>query len=291
MPGPEPRLDDLLGDLRLDLQKAGIAEAARDLRLLAGGLLDLSPAALISRGRDAVSSADAERLREAAARRAAGEPVHRILGYREFYGLTLRLSPGTLEPRPDTEILVDAMLPFLLERAKDGGQPKVLDLGTGTGAICLALLAECPQARGTGVDISDDALATATANADINGLNGRFRALKSDWFSEVGGRFDAIVSNPPYIPSGDLAGLDREVREHDPQKALDGGPDGLDPYRVIANHAADHLEPGGWVGVEFGWNQQRDVRAIFEQAGFVMLEARRDYGGNDRVMIFAAAAR
>lgn len=291
MPGPEQRLDDLLAELRLVLQTAGVAEAALDTRLLAGGLLDLSPAGLISRGRDAVSPDEAARLRAAVARRAGGEPVHRILGYREFYGLKLRLSAGTLEPRPDTEILVDAMLPFLRDLAERGGRPQVLDLGTGTGAICLALLAECPQARGVGVDLSDDALATAAGNAEINGLNGRFRALKSDWFSEVGGRFDAIVSNPPYIPTGDLASLDREVREHDPAAALDGGPDGLDPYRVIADHALDHLVPGGRVGVEFGWNQQSEVRAIFEQAGFAIVDARKDYGGNDRVMIFAVAAR
>lgn len=290
MPAPDLSLDAVLSNMRMRFRKAGIDDPALEARILAGGLLGLSPAELITNGRAPVSAKDFERLEDAAARRVGGEPVYRILGEREFYGLRLTLSRETLEPRPDTEVLVEAVLPFLSQRAADKGRARLLDLGTGTGAIALALLANCPEAFGIGTDISEDALATATRNADINGLNGRFRALKSDWFSNVEDRFDLIVSNPPYIPSEDIAGLDREVREHDPHRALDGGPDGLEPYRIIANQALSYLEAGGRIGVEFGFDQQLAVRSIFEQAGFVMVEARKDYGGRDRVMIFAAHA-
>lgn len=290
MLGPDAVLDDLLGEARTRFSASGIEDFALEARLLAGGLLNLSTAELISHGRQPVSEQDLLRLRAAIERRVAGEPVFRILGQREFYGLNLSLSKDTLEPRPDTEALVDAVLPHLSRMAVEGAVPRILDLGTGTGAICLALLHECAEAVGVGVDLSAGALATAQANADMNGLNSRFKALESDWFSAVEGCFDLIVSNPPYIPSGDIAGLDREVREHDPLLALDGGEDGLGPYRIIANHATRYLTPGGLVAVEFGWNQLSSVRTIFEQANFAMLEAIRDYGGRDRGMIFTANA-
>src|SRR5690606_12131695 len=152
-------------------------------------------------------------------RRAAGEPVHRILGFREFYGLKLFLSPATLEPRPDTETLVDAVLPFLRRMAAREGACRVLDLGTGTGALALALLAEVPQATAVGADISVDALATAERNALENGLSSRFQAIRSDWFEKISGTFHAIVANPPYIPSYELETLQSEVRDHDPAMA------------------------------------------------------------------------
>lgn len=290
MPGRDLVLDDLLKEMRAAFAAAGIEDVALEARLLAGGILNLSTSDLISRGRTPVGSDDAMRLRVAAERRVAGEPVFRILGQREFYGLTLRLSKETLEPRPDTEALVEAVLPHLDRLAARGKGATVLDLGTGTGAICLALLHECREANGVGTDISADALATAGANAEMNGLGSRFRTLESDWFSAITGRFDLIVSNPPYIPSGDIAGLDREVRDHDPIAALDGGKDGLDPYRIIANQAFNHLTPEGLVAVEFGWDQKSAVRSIFEQAGFATMQAVKDYGGRDRGMFFSANA-
>jgi release factor glutamine methyltransferase len=281
-----PSLDDLLAEIRALFRQADIDDPALEARILTAGLLDLEASQLISRGRDALSVEQAHQLRAGAARRIAGEPVYRVLGWREFYGLRLALSAETLEPRPDTEAVVDAVLPLLREKAAAGLRPQVLDLGTGTGAICLALLSECPEAVGLGTDISEDALATAARNAAEHGLAGRFRAVKSDWFSALEGRFDIIVSNPPYIPSDDIPGLDREVREHDPLAALDGGPDGLAPYRVIANHAKDFMAYGGYVAVEFGWDQLEAVRGIFETTGFAAHRAIRDYGGRDRGMIF-----
>ena len=286
MPEPDLNLDAVLAEVRGLFRKADLDDPALEARILVGGLLNFEPPALITRGRDIVPAEQIERIRAAAARRVGGEPVYRILGWREFYGLKLKLSKGTLEPRPDTEVLVDALLPALQEMVAQGRKPHILDLGTGTGAICLALLNECPQASGVGTDISEDALSTAETNADMNGMGARFELLRSDWFSQVRGKFDLIVSNPPYIPSVDIAGLDREVREHDPPAALDGGMDGLDPYRIIANQALEHLADGGIIGVEFGWDQLRDVQTIFEAAGFVVRRGVQDYGGRDRALIF-----
>ena len=287
MLGPDLNLDQVMAEVRGLFRDADLDDPALEARILVSGLLDLEPAAVISRGRSPVSADDVARIRAAAARRLAGAPVYRILGWREFYSLKLQLSKGTLEPRPDTEVLVDAILPLLREIVGQGRKPRLLDLGTGTGAICLALLHEFREASGVGTDISQDALATAKANADLNGLGERFEVLQSDWFSQVRGRFDVIVSNPPYIPSADIAGLDREVLEHDPLAALDGGTDGLAPYRIIANQADQYLAEDGFVGVEFGWNQMAAVQAIFEAAGFIVRHAIRDYGGRDRALIFA----
>lgn len=287
MPGPDLNLDQVMAEVRGLFREADLDDPALEARILVSGLLDLELTALITRARDVIPAEKIERIRAAAARRVAGEPVYRILGWREFYGLRLKLSKGTLEPRPDTEVLVDAMLPVLHEMVGQGRQPRIVDIGTGTGAICLALLHECLQASGVGTDISEDALATAKANADLNGIGMRFEVLQSDWFSQVRGRFDVIVSNPPYIPSADIADLGREVREHDPLAALDGGADGLDPYRIIANQADQYLAEDGFVGVEFGWDQMAAVQAIFEAAGFIVQHAIRDYGGRDRALIFA----
>ncbi len=224
-------------------------------------------------------------LRAALARRGAGEPVHRIIGWREFYGLRLVMSSETLEPRPDTETLVDAMVERL-RWVKAGGRCRILDLGTGTGAIGLALLSQLPGATVVATDISAQALSTAAANAAALGLAPRFSTLASDWFSAVAGRFHGIVSNPPYIRSTDYEALDRSVKDFDPVRALVGGEDGLDAYRKIAARAGRHLEPGGFVGVETGFDQREDVTAIFADQGFALVEARNDLGGNHRVLVF-----
>jgi release factor glutamine methyltransferase len=223
---------------------------------------------------------------EAVARRAAGEPVHRILGFREFYGLRLALSPQTLEPRPDTETLVDALLPIVKAIAAREEACRILDLGTGTGAIALALLSAEPRAVATGVDISDDALATARSNARSLGLSDRFTAIKSDWFGKVSGRYHVIASNPPYIRSVEIETLQKEVRAFDPLRALDGGADGLDAYRIIATQSAAHLEADGVIAVEIGSTQRTDVARIFEQTGFALLKTLADLAGNDRVLAF-----
>jgi release factor glutamine methyltransferase len=282
-------LAELLRLARQRLEASGIEDAALDARLLVEHFTGTSRSDAIARP-DIVTESQAVAAVEAALeRRSAGEPVHRILGFREFYGLELSLSAQTLEPRPDTEILIDAILPFMRDVTAREGACRVLDLGTGTGAIALALLANVPDASAIGVDVSPDALATAARNAAGLGLADRFTALRSDWFSQINGRFHVIASNPPYIRSDDIAGLQAEVRLFDPVRALDGGEDGLQPYRVIAAQAAAHLEQGGAVVVEIGNTQRLEVISIFENEGFRLLEARRDLGGNDRVLLFAVA--
>ncbi len=219
------------------------------------------------------------------ARRIAGEPVHRIMGFRDFYGLRLNLSPETLEPRPDSEVLVDLALELLVKYP-----PKtIMDLGTGTGALALALLSLFPQATVIATDISAGALEIASKNAELNGLSARFGGLQSDWLEKVEGKFDLIVSNPPYIRSSVIPDLDIEVRNHDPLLALDGGPDGLTPYRIISSEAKNHLNVNGLMLVEIGFDQADDVTNLFKLNGFIKLKLQQDLGGRDRVLAFAVA--
>lgn len=278
--------DSLLAEVRRRFQAGGLDDPAQEARILVGGLLGLTAAGLLAGGRDPVGANDAARVRAAIERRLAHEPVHRILGFREFYGLTLALSPETLEPRPDTETLVERMLPFAAGAVRQKGACRILDLGTGTGAICLALLSACPGATGTGADLSAGAVATARENAARNGLQARFSAVESDWFSAITGTFDVIVSNPPYIASRVVDELDPEVRDHDPRLALDGGLDGLEAYRRIAEGAGAFLEPGGIIGLEIGFDQRQSVTKLFETKGFRLVEHARDLGGRDRAVIF-----
>lgn len=286
----EATLAEALAAARRRLAEAGTANAAQDARVLFAGVLDLSPTTFVTDGARVLSETQRQTVDEAVARRAAREPVHRILGRRAFSRLDLALSPETLEPRPDTEILVDTLVPYAKRAVAEAGRCRILDLGTGTGAICLALLDLVPGATGVGTDLSAGALETAKRNADMNDIPDRFEAVESDWFSAVVGRFDIIVSNPPYIVRSVIATLDEEVRLYDPLLALDGGEDGLDAYRAIASGAADHLREDGLVAYEIGHDQKEPVTAIMRENGFACIEAAQDFGGNDRVLIFAKAA-
>lgn len=281
-----PRLADVLAKARSRFSDAGLADAAIEARILIGGLLGLDATALFTGGDRVLDEADIAVIHAAIERRLNREPVHRILGAREFHGLRLILSPQTLEPRPDTEVLVETVLPHAMRLAVGEGRVDILDLGVGTGAIGLALLKECPQARVLGTDIAEGALATAEKNAHLNGVAERYTTLTSDWFSGVTGRFHIIVSNPPYIESKVIEALEPEVRNFDPMAALDGGPDGLDAYRAIARGAAAHLMPDGIVALEIGYDQKETVSALFVAQGFVLSEMAKDYGGNDRVLVF-----
>lgn len=279
-----PALGRLLAVTRQRLAAAGIGDAAIEARLLVESATETGRMDAIRSPDRPVGEEAALRLEALVMRRLAGEPVHRILGHREFHGIDLVLAADTLEPRDDTEALIDLAL---RTAGKDQGQAlAILDLGTGTGAIALALLAELPNARAVGTDIADGAVAAARANASRAGLADRFAAVRSDWFGDVAGRFDLIVSNPPYIPRGDIAGLAREVRLYDPLRALDGGTDGLDAYRAIAAGASAHLEAGGAVVVEIGEGQRRAVETIFRQSGFAPVDMARDLGGHERALAF-----
>lgn len=271
---------------RVRLATAGVIGSALDARLLVEHFSGTSRTDAIANpdrivGADAILAIDA-----ALARRIAGEPVHRILGFREFYGLRMALSSGTLEPRPDTETLVDALLPFVKAITAREGVCRILDLGTGTGAIALALLNAEPDAEAVATDVSEDALATARSNASALGLSNRFVTVRSDWFAKIHGRYHVIASNPPYIKSEEIETLQKEVWAFDPLRALDGGIDGLQAYRVLASQSESYLCSGGIVGVEIGSTQRLEVTSLFEQAGFTALRSVVDLGGNDRVLMF-----
>lgn len=278
-------LAQLLDAARRRLSAGEMDDPALEARMLVEHFTGTTRSDAIASPQRPVPAGQVKAVEAALARRLAGEPVHRIFGWRDFYGLRLTLSPDTLEPRPDTETLVDAVLPFL--RELDVAAPiRILDLGTGTGAIALAIAANLPEALVTATDISPEALATATANAAANGLADRFIPLVSDWFSAVEGKFHAIVSNPPYIPSDVIQTLQPEVRLHDPGRALDGGADGLVAYRALAHGSAVHLEADGRIAVEIGHGQRFDVQRIFMEAGYKSLEVYRDLAGTERVLMF-----
>ena len=279
---------EALRTLRNALRTAEVESADLDARLLLEHVTGLVALDLVRDPTRALTKEQVAALDAVQSRRLQGEPVHRILGYRDFHGLRFNLSPDTLEPRPDTEILVDAVAPWLRDRIATTGACRLLDLGTGSGAIAVSLLKEVAGLRAVGTDLSAGALEAASGNAHINGVADRFATIRSDWFADVTGRFDAIVSNPPYIVHGEIAALSRDVRDHDPMRALDGGEDGLDAYRSIAEGASALLHKDGIVGLEIGWDQKASVSEILERAGFSLIDARKDYGGNDRVLIFRA---
>lgn len=276
----------VLVKFRRELAGAGVPDPGFEARLMLQHLAGVTVTDTVTKADTPIGRGVIGDIEAALARRLNGEPLHRILGWREFYGLRLALSAGTLEPRPDTETLVDAVLPFVRETAAQEGACRILDLGTGTGAVALALLSEVQAAEAVGVDVSSDALATATANARALGLANRFRPLVSDWFDAVRGTFHLIVSNPPYISWKELDALPPEVARFDPRKALDGGRDGLEAYRRIAARAGMHLEGQGRLAVEIGARQRDAVSGVFRQHGFSSGGLVRDLGGNDRVMVF-----
>jgi release factor glutamine methyltransferase len=240
-----------------------------DARMLVGAALGLDLTGMIAAATRPVTAAEAARLEDFAGRRLKGEPVARILGSREFWGLPLQLSAATLVPRPDTETVVALALQML--RAGPGAdRPRIVDLGTGSGPILLALLSELPDAMGVGTDISTAALRTARANARNLGLARRAAFVACDYASALSGAFDLIVSNPPYIRSGEINDLASEVRDHDPLGALDGGSDGLDAYRALIPQAVRLLAPGGGLALEVGHDQGADVEQLMAAAGLTL---------------------
>ena len=240
-----------------------------DARILVGAALGLDLTGMIAAATRPVTAAEAARLEDFAGRRLKGEPVARILGSREFWGLPLQLSAATLVPRPDTETVVALALQML--RAGPGAdRARIVDIGTGSGAILLALLSELPDAMGVGTDISAAALRTASANARNLGLGRRAAFVACDYASALSGPFDLIVSNPPYIRSGEINDLAREVRDHDPRGALDGGSDGLDAYRALVPQAVRLLAPGGGLALEVGHDQSADVEQLMAAAGLTL---------------------
>jgi release factor glutamine methyltransferase len=274
------------------LQSAGNDSAELDARLLLGHGLGLDLTGLITNAQRTLTPDESARLEAFALRRLAGEPVARILGEKEFWGLPLKLSAATLVPRPDTETVVELALELLRAGGELSRPLRVADLGTGTGAILLALLSELPAAQGFGTDISADALQTAAANAARTGLANRATFVACDYASGLAGPFDLIVSNPPYIRSADIPALAGEVRNHDPVAALDGGADGLDAYRALIPQAALLLAPGGVLIVEAGVGQSGQIEALMTEAGLTSGTApKADLGGIPRAVAGHKMAR
>lgn len=259
------------------LAGAGVPDAARDARRLLAFAMGLAPDRMPLHQSDALTPEAAARFEAALTARAARQPVSQITGTRLFWGRAFRVTPDVLDPRPETEILIEAALaaPFT----------RVLDLGTGSGAILLTLLAERPEATGMATDLSAAALAVADENARTLGLSARVEFRRSDWFAEVAGRFDLIVSNPPYIAASEMAALAPEVLEWEPHMALSPGGDGLSAYRAIAANAAAHLTPEGRVMVEIGPTQAAAVTALFATAGLGRTQTLPDLDGRDRVVV------
>jgi release factor glutamine methyltransferase len=267
------------------LRQAGIETPELDARLLLCHAAGMSHEAYVGRLKHALASDATARFGAYVERRLAEEPVSRIIGVREFYGRAFRIDASTLDPRPDTETLVEAAL-ALVDREGLRERPlKLLDLGTGSGCILITLLAELPQASGVGVDVSLPALQTARNNADALGVGTRASFVASDWLEAVEGSFDLVVANPPYLSAADMAGLAPEVRDHDPGPALDGGPDGLSAYRRIAPGLRKALRPGGFALFEIGHTQAEAVSGLLAGAGLAPEEAPwRDLAGRPRVV-------
>ncbi|MBA5778703.1 peptide chain release factor N(5)-glutamine methyltransferase [Stappia sp. F7233] len=252
-----------------------------DARVIIAVAFGLAPSHVVLHPDEPVDAGMLARLTPLLERRLSGTPVGRIVGEREFWGLAFTLSPETLEPRPDTETLVEQVLARLPDRNRPW---RFADIGTGTGAIAVSLLHELPNAVAIATDLSEEALRTARGNARRHGVAERFFPIRCDFTAALGPEFDFLVSNPPYIPSGDVGRLAPEVRLHDPRLALDGGRDGMEAYRVIVSESVRILRPGGGVFFEIGYEQAAALKALLTSRGFADIAVYRDLGGRDRVV-------
>jgi release factor glutamine methyltransferase len=268
------------------LAAAGINEARREARLLLAEATGWEAASIVAHPERELDEHQASRLAELLRRRATREPLSRILGWREFWSLRFALGPDTLDPRPDSETLIEAALAL----ADRGRALSVLDLGTGSGCLLLAFLSEVPNARGLGIDVNQGAITIAEANARALGLAGRARFRLGDWGTDLTERFDLILCNPPYIPAGHIAGLAPEVALFDPLLALAGGPDGLDAYRRLSDELPRLLLPGGTAIVEIGAGQAPGAGAILAAGGLVPQGSRTDLAGTVRCLILQLPA-
>ena len=264
------------------LAQAGVGTPRLDAQLLLGAVLGLDRSGLLTAGSKAVTTEQGRAIAALMARRHAREPVSRITGSREFWGLPFLLGPDTLDPRPDTETVVAAALAFLKDRA---GPVRIVDLGTGTGCILMALLHERPDAVGLGIDLAPGAVAIARRNAARLGLSNRAAFAVGDWLSPVAdGLADLIVANPPYIPRDVIPSLEPEVSRYDPIRALDGGPDGLEAYRRLGPDLVRALRPDGKAFLEIGEEQDRNVTRILHGGGMNVSAARQDLSGTTRCL-------
>lgn len=266
--------------VRARFREAGLETPDLDARILVASALGFTPSDLLLKEDEPVAPSSRLLAEDYSAKRLSGLPVGRILGRREFWGMEFLLNEATLEPRPDTETLVEAVL----ARCDQGRAFKFADIGTGTGAIAIALLTECTQAIGVAVDVSLAALSCASQNAARLGVRGRFLPLQANYLDALNKDLDWIVSNPPYIRTDVVKTLSKEVREHDPDLALDGGEDGLSAYRNIIARAGAILGQGGRIALEIGFDQAADVSGLLSEHGFSDIEIITDLAGKDRIL-------
>ena len=270
------------GEAKARLSAAGIAGPVIDARLLVEAAADATRVDIVTDPQRLLTPAQEAILDDYLSRRERREPVSHILGRKGFWKIMLNVTADVLTPRPDTETVVEYSLRDFPEHAAWS----ILDLGVGSGAILLALLAERPAAKGLGIDISEEALAVARDNAAALGLAGRVALLRSDWSAILDdGTFDLVVSNPPYIANHVIETLEPEVRDHEPRLALEGGPDGLDHYRTLAPEILRVLKPGGRFAVEIGFDQKEPVEPLFRNAGAQGVQTIRDLSDRDRVVV------
>lgn len=271
----------LYRQVRDQFRKAQLSTPELDARRLVGAGLGLALSDLLLKEDEQVTAVDEARVLAFAEQRLEGMPVGRILGEREFYGRTFHLNEATLEPRPDTETLIEAVL----ERC-DRTEPSMMcDIGTGTGAIAVTLLSELPMSQMIAVDLSERALVCAQENARLHHVDARFWPVCADYVSALREGLDWVISNPPYIRTAALSTLSTEVVQHDPILALDGGEDGLKAYGEIVTGAKKLLRPGGWIALEIGFDQASDLKKQLRHHGFGAIEIIKDLSGNDRVVV------
>ncbi|HTQ33134.1 MAG TPA: peptide chain release factor N(5)-glutamine methyltransferase [Stellaceae bacterium] len=279
---PPQTIASTLSSVAAALAEAGFDEPRRQARRLLAAALGLSPAEMLATDGRRLTKDEERKVNAVLDSVLAREPLSRILGVRAFWGLDFVLSKDTLDPRPETETVIEAILARLPERKRGY---RILDLGTGTGCLLLALLSEFPAATGIGVDRAAGAAATARDNAVRLGLADRAHFVVGDWAAAISGSFDAVVANPPYIPQDEIAGLPREVRDHDPRLALDGGADGLAAYRAIAADLPHLLRRDGVFACEIGAGQESAAAAIFADAGLVIDAVLPDLAGIPRCVV------
>ena len=277
-------MSEALSLLAQAFRTAGIEDADVDARLLVGHALHLDRARLIAQSDRILEAREINVISALAARRLKREPVSRILGQKEFWSIALAITPDVLVPRPETETVVEGALDFVVRGGLRMEKLRILDIGTGSGALLLALLRELPNATGIGTDISTGALKVARENAARCGVEGRCTFVVCDIASVVEGPFDLLVSNPPYIAHNEITSLAPEVKNYDPTVALDGGDDGLAAYRAIAADAKRLLAPGARMFVELGAGQEAAVRDLFTNVGLIAGIARTDLAGIPRVL-------
>lgn len=273
------------------LADAGIEGAAREARLILQHVAAIPISTQIAFSERVIDAPVVAAFDLALARRAQREPLSHILGMREFWSLSFQVTPDTLDPRADSETLVEAVLDQLDKRGAANPEQalEIVDFGTGTGCLLLALLSELPQARGLGVDLNPGAVAIARANAVRLGLSDRATFQEGNWDHGLDAMFDVVISNPPYIPSADIASLQPEVARYEPRLALDGGSDGLAAYRALAGVVSRRTKPNGFAAFEIGVGQGPEVVGLMQESGLAQLANRRDLQGHERVILFDKA--